>query len=91
MATIKQSHTQKKLTAPALLWIGNQTHLMSHAIEFLQKMYCKNNNCKICTTCSQINQQEHHAIVWIKPEKEFVLQDLAIIAATITFKLESDD
>lgn len=88
MATNKQNDIQTTVTTPAFLWIGNNAFLVMHTIEFLQKIFCKNNHCKICTTCNQINQQEYHAIIWIKPAKEFVLEELAIIAQTISFKLE---
>ena len=95
MATEQQKSSitpsqQNELISPALLWVGNHDNLVARTIDFLQQTLCPKNNCKICVTCNQINQQEHHAVVWINPEKHYTLDDIEIIHHTIAFKLENN-
>ncbi len=86
MSILKES----LLNNPAHLWIGRQKDLFNKTVEFLQKIFCKNNCCFTCTTCRQIAEQQYHNIVWINPEKKYTLKHLEVITKTINFSLEKD-
>ena len=76
---------------PAYLFVGKHEHLIQHTLTFLQTKLCPFNGCAICTTCIQINTQQHHAITWLAPQKNYTLDQLEIIFNTITFALDPDD
>jgi len=43
-----------------------------------------------CNECRKIKSNQHSSIVWIKPEKQYLLSDLAIIFEKIRFSLEPE-
>src|SRR5579885_3397719 len=73
---------------PAQLWIGNHDDLISKTISWLQAVLCQHNGCTICPTCYSIRQQQHHAVVWLYPEKQYTLEQIHIIPQTIVYALE---
>jgi len=75
---------------PTQLWLGNHDILQNKIQDFLQNILCKNNTCKTCATCRQIAQQQHHAVMWLHPEKNYTLEDLKPISQTISFALNKD-
>lgn len=72
---------------PAQLWIGEHTNLVQRAQTYLQKIFCVKNNCGTCITCTQIAQQQHHAVMWLYPEKQYTREQLDTIFGTIAFAL----
>lgn len=86
----KRKSATELATAPAQLWVGNHEKLVEHAITFLQKQFCKNDGCMICSTCRQISQQQHHGSIWLCPEKQYTTDDLEIIFKTISFALDEN-
>ncbi len=83
---IKTTSTQ---LPPAQLWIGPHHNLVEHATIYLQKILCKNKGCNTCNTCIQIRDQQHHAIIWLYPEKKYTLDQIDVIFNTISFALEN--
>ena len=75
---------------PALLWIGAHDDLLIKAITFLQKELCPKGGCTTCTACAQIREQQHHAVIWLAPEKSYTLEQLDIIFETIPFALDDE-
>lgn len=80
---------QNKL-APAQLWTGSHDNLIAEVIPYLQKRFCSDDGCGVCVSCNQIREQQHHAIVWICPEKGYTLDDLKIIHERLSFALYED-
>lgn len=76
--------------SPAQLFIGNNEKLLEYTTDFLQKIFCKNNLCKRCSICRQIETHQHPGIIWTKPEKNYTKDQIQIIFDTIAFKLEPD-
>lgn len=72
---------------PAQLWIGNAELCTTQVITFLQRYFCSNQGCNVCTACRQINDQQHHSVHWLAPTNYYTLQDLAIIPSTISYAL----
>ena len=73
---------------PAQLWLGKHEELLIKATEYLQKIFCPNTSCGICATCHNLRLQQHHATTWLYPEKQYTLDQLAIINQTVAFALE---
>lgn len=76
---------------PAQLWIGNSNNALSEVEQFLQKTFCKNNGCNTCITCMQIREKQHHALMWLHPEKNYTIDQLEDLFATLTFQLQPDE
>lgn len=73
------------------LLIGQPEELRAYTIELLQKQFCKNNSCRICITCQQIIKNNHHSLLWLKPERQYTLEQLEIIFDTICFTLDQNE
>jgi len=78
---------QVATTHSAQLWIGPHNNLVEHALLFLQKTFCEKKGCLHCVTCKHIQEKQHHAIKWYYPEKQYTLEPIQDILATIAFKL----
>lgn len=76
--------------APAQLWIGFHDALEQEVIDYAQKLLCKSQGCGYCTICNQIVSKQHHSLLWISPEKQYTLDEIAPIASTIAFTLDTD-
>lgn len=76
--------------APLQLWFGHHQELLEQAQIFLQSVLCIN-KCGICTICQNIRQQQHHAIMWLTPEKNYTIAQLQPIFETISLQLAPDE
>jgi DNA polymerase III delta prime subunit len=76
---------------PAQLWIGKHDNALHEVEQFLQKTLCKNNGCNTCITCMQIREKQHHAIMWLQPEKNYTIDQLEDLFTTLTFQQEPDE
>lgn len=89
MTHITQTHPSSPVfIPPAQLWIGPAPHLSDLVKEYLQKKLCTQQGCNVCATCTQIRDEQHHAIVWIKPEKQYTTDDLEPLFRQIAFQLD---
>ena len=75
--------------SPAYLWIGSPADLANKAVTFLQSALCPA-QCGSCTNCTKIAKQQHHAAIWLMPEKQYTLDQLEVIFNTISFTLDDD-
>lgn len=75
---------------PLQLWFGYHHELLEQAQIFLQGVFCIN-KCGICHTCQNIRQQQHHAIMWLTPEKNYTIAQLEPIFETISLQLSPDE
>ena len=73
---------------PAQLFIGPHKTVLEKTKSVLQKLFCNNGACATCITCKQVEEEQHHAVLWIEPEKQYTLETIAPIFQQITFALE---
>lgn len=76
---------------PAQLWIGKHENALQEVEHFLQTMLCKNSGCNTCITCMQIREKQHHALMWLHPEKNYTIDQLEDLFTTLTFQLQPDE
>lgn len=76
---------------PAQLWIGSPDNLIAEVMTYLQQQLCPHAGCGICSTCTQLRAQQHHAVIWICPEKQYTLEDLTIVQERLAFALADDE
>lgn len=84
------NYTSHTLPA-AQLWIGNHTTGTQEVELFLQKMLCKHDACNTCLICMQIRERQHPTIMWFLPEKNYTIDHLNDLFATLAFQREHDE
>lgn len=83
-------NTKQDNQTPAHLFIGQPEMVVHEVVAYLQKKLCINNGCGVCRVCLQVESQQHHAVTWLAPEKQYTLDQLEPIFNTIAFALEPD-
>src|SRR5258708_7246539 len=83
------THTQT--LPPAQLWVGQHTNALKDVESYLQNVLCKNGNCNTCITCMQIREKQHHAIMWLHPEKNYTIDQFDDVFNTLSFQLQPDE
>lgn len=81
----------KRVEGPAQLWLGTHGQLELEALSYLQQQFCPQSGCGICITCTQIYEKQHHAVLWIEPEKQYTLETLEPIRTTCAYALEHNE
>ncbi len=76
---------------PAQLLVGQNSTTIAHTKNLLKKTFCPKNGCLRCSVCMQIEQEQHHAAMWLEPENSYTLDAIEPIFKTIAFALEPDD
>lgn len=77
---------------PARLIVGPENHMYDHVMAYLQQVFCphhdkKNPGC-FCGQCRQLKNHQHPSVVWIEPEKDYVVDNIAVIFEKVKFTLE---
>jgi DNA polymerase III, delta subunit len=75
----------------AQLLIGRHDQALKAVEFFLQSILCKNNNCNICKDCINIREKQHHALMWLHPEKNYTIEQLDDLFTTLSFQLQPDE
>jgi DNA polymerase-3 subunit delta' len=76
---------------PAQLYIGRHNQTVETVEKLLQQILCKNNGCHTCATCMQIREKQHHALMWLHPEKNYTIDQFDDVFSTLSFQLQSDE
>lgn len=72
---------------PAQIFVADANSAITSAVSYMQKIFCTHDGCDACNLCHRIQKQQFHAITWLKPEKQYVLDDLEIIFRTASYAL----
>lgn len=76
------------ILAPAHLWVGPDTVVLKKVKTALKQHLCPAQGCNSCMSCTQVDMQEHHAIMWFATDKNYTLDALEAIHSTIAYALE---
>ncbi len=76
---------------PAQLFVGQQGTTLKATEQLLQIMFCTNNSCNTCIPCMQIREKQHHAIMWLHPEKNYTIDQLDDLFSTLSLQLQPDE
>ena len=92
---VELTHSTKSSTTepirPAQLFIGSPNQLIETVIHHLRLQLCPHGACGTCITCTQITQHQHHALLWITPEKNYTKEDIEPIMQVIAFSRDECD
>lgn len=72
------------------LWLGSHENLATQVTSYLQRLFCVQQGCLLCTTCKQIHEKQHYGALWIMPEKGYTLDTLRVIQEHVAFSLPDD-
>jgi len=75
----------------AHVWVSDPITLEQEIVNHLQQLFCKQQNCKLCSTCTQIAQRQHPAIVWNEPEGSYTLEQINQVLDSVKFKLDKNE
>ena len=82
----------KEIKLPqAQLFVGPENTIIDHANTMLQEIFCKNDNCNTCMICTQIRQNQHPNLLWLKPEKQYTLDQLKPVFDAISLSLSEHE
>ncbi len=76
---------------PGQLWLGTHGQLELEALSYLQQQFCPQSGCSMCMSCIQIYEKQHHALLWIEPEKQYTLETLEPIRTICAYALEHNE
>lgn len=76
---------------PAQLWVGKHENLVDTAEKFLQTLLCPHKGCQTCITCIHIRDRQHHATMWLYPEKTYTIEHFDALFSTIAFQLQTNE
>ena len=76
---------------PALLFTGQKDQALATVEQLLQKILCNNLGCNTCITCMKIRNKQHHAIMWLAPEKNYTIDQFDDVFATLSLQLQTNE
>lgn len=76
---------------PAQLWLGSPNFTELEALKYLQEQLCAHGGCSVCSTCTQLFDKQHHALLWLMPEKQYTLESLEPIKTACAYALEDQE
>lgn len=85
---IQTANPAPLITLPAQLWVGAQSDTRYEIATQLKQHFCANGGCNSCSTCSAIDQEQHHSIIWIRPETSYTRDMLAPIFEQLSFAMD---
>ncbi|MFH1461450.1 MAG: hypothetical protein ABIF12_00675 [bacterium] len=82
-----------KSNIPTQLFVGHQEILLEKTEFFLQEQYCLNKekspSC-YCNECRKIKNRQHESIVFITPEKNYIIKDIEVIFENTNLALDQN-
>ncbi|MFH1643845.1 MAG: hypothetical protein ABIA74_01595 [bacterium] len=87
-----------KTLIPTQLFVGSEGKTEESAENYIQSFFCKNSyewqadqikTC-FCNQCQKIKKRQHESLIWIDPEKDYVIDDIEIIFEKIKFSLDEN-
>lgn len=76
---------------PVQLWVGSQDAVVACVEYMVQKLFCFNNGCNVCIECHKIRTHQHHALMWITPERGYTRELIEPILHVITLQRAKDE
>lgn len=76
---------------PAQLFVGKHSTALKATEHLLQTMLCHNNSCNTCIACMQIREKQHHAVMWLHPEKNYTIDQLNDLFATLSLQQQPNE
>jgi|GEM_PF-806275 len=75
----------------AHVWVSDPITLKQEIVNHLQQLFCKQQNCKLCTICTQVAQLQHPSVVWNDPEGSYTLEQINQVLDSVKFKLDTNE
>jgi DNA polymerase III subunit delta' len=77
------------LSIPTHIIVGSAEQTAQAATQALRTLWCKNQveGC-FCTACKQISHHQHRFLAWLKPTKDYTIDDLAVLFEITALSLD---
>ncbi len=85
------SSTKEQAAVPAQLWIGASDATNAKINALLKGFFCSKNECHTCRNCRMITERQHHAMMWLTPEKQYTRDELAPLFKQLSFQLDEHE
>lgn len=83
---------QSNSSIPSNILVGDEIQAQQIIFEKIQREFCNQKEFSLscfCNECRKIKNKQHPSVIWIEPEKKYLLSDLSVIFEKIRFSLES--
>jgi DNA polymerase-3 subunit delta' len=71
------------------MFVGATHQTSDYATTFMMKHFCEQKGCSSCRTCQQLAARQHHALMWLSPEKQvYSVDQIDEILHVLSFKLD---
>ncbi len=77
------------LSIPTHIIVGSQEQTTQEVVTTLRAIWCKTQikDC-FCTTCKQVAHHQHRFLAWLRPTKDYTVDDLAILFEITALSLD---
>jgi DNA polymerase-3 subunit delta' len=74
---------------PAHIIVGSHEQTTAATLAALRTLWCatKNTDC-FCATCKQLSHQQHRSLAWLRPTKDYTVDDLAVLFQITSLALD---
>ena len=78
------------LTIPTHILVGAHEQATVATIQILRHQWCphRNDDC-FCTACKQLAHQQHRFLAWLKPTKDYTVDDLETLFRITSLSLDT--
>ncbi len=90
-STAVTAQTERQSSVPAQLWIGNSHATNAKINALLKGFFCSKSECLTCRNCRMITERQHHAVMWLTPEKQYTRDELAPVFKQLSFQLDPNE
>ncbi len=75
----------------AYICVGPQSETVAHVTDTIKQHLCEQQGCNTCNTCRNITQHQHHAVMWLYPEKQYLREQFNELFTKLSFALDYND
>ena len=78
-------------TMPSHIWVGHHEVAKKQVASVIKQQLCAGGGCNRCIVCNTIEQQQHHAVLWLYPEARYTLDQFDPVFKKLSFGLDEGE
>ncbi len=76
---------------PSHIFLGAHDVAKKHVVSVIKGQLCTQDGCGRCTPCQSIDQEQHHAVLWLYPKKNYTLDQFDVVFSRLSFGLHEGE